>query len=127
MHKLVRQHMMWVWAAMLGVLFGAMAPTLSHAMPASGRLTEAVQVCTMEGMQTIVVDKQQPAGAGAPHLFEHCPYCTLHGDAALPPPSAGLTLALLPLGDFRPPLFYQAARPLFTWNAAHPRAPPFQD
>ncbi|VXC14874.1 conserved exported hypothetical protein [Massilia sp. 9I] len=119
--------MLWVWVAMLGVLFSALAPALSHAMPSSAPLLDTVQVCTMEGMQTIVVDKEQPFGAGSSHPFEHCPYCALHGGASLPPPSAGLTLTLLPLGEVRPPLFYQVARPLFTWSTANPRAPPSQD
>lgn len=127
MHKFVGQHVVWVWVAMLGVLFSALAPGLSHAMPASGRLTEDVQVCTMAGMKTIAVDRQQAPAPGPAHPFEHCPYCALHGAAALPPPSTGLAFALPPSGDVHPPLFYRAARPLFAWRAANPRAPPLHD
>jgi len=128
MHKLVRQHLMWVWVAMLGLVFGALAPAVSHAMAASNPAGARVEVCTMEGMKTIVVDREQPAGgATADHLFEHCPYCTLHGGAALPPPSLSPAFILSPAGDTHPPLFFQAARPLFQWSAANPRAPPAQD
>ena len=127
MHKLVRQQVVAVWVAMLGVLFSVLAPALSHAMPVSARLTEDVQVCTMVGMQTITVDVKQSDAPATTHLFEHCPYCAFHGGAALPPPSTEFVFARLPSSSFYPPLFYQAARPLFAWSTANPRAPPSHD
>lgn len=105
---------------MLGVLFSALAPAVSHAM--TNPVSAQVQVCTMEGMKTIVVEGEQPATAD--HFFKHCPYCALQGGADLPPPSSSPGFALLPKGDSHPPLFYQAAHSLFQWSAANPRAPP---
>lgn len=118
---------MYIWIAMLSVLFSALAPTMSHAMVASQALSEEVQVCTVGGMKTVVIGKAGP-GKGAPrsidHLFEHCPYCVTHGGAmALLCSSRVVFPAPAPWAPF-PPLFYQSATSLFPWTAANPRAPP---
>jgi hypothetical protein len=127
MHKLVKQKVAWIWIAALAILFSALAPTISHAMAAAAPLDEAVQVCTMEGMKTIVV-ANGPAGKFDPHRFEHflehCPYCAVHAGPALLPEPAQPAFAAPLAGAFHPPLFYQSAAPLFAWTAASPRGPP---
>ena len=123
MHKFVKQHVIYVWIAMLGVLFSALAPTISHAMVAQAG--EQVQVCTMEGMKTITVAKALSGKPGpAEHVFQHCPYCTTHGSMDSIPPTAPFVFVLPDLSSSYPPLFYRLATPLFSWTATKPRGPP---
>lgn len=127
MHKLVKQKVAWIWIAALAILFSALAPTISHAMAAAAPLDEEVQVCTMEGMKTIVI-ANGPAGKFDPHRFEHflehCPYCAVHAGPALLPAPAQPAFAAPLAGAFHPPLFYRSVAPLFAWTAASPRGPP---
>jgi hypothetical protein len=131
MHSLVKRYMVWTWIALLGVLFSALAPTISHAMAAAmssaaARADDEMQVCTMDGMKTVVVDGA--AGKFDPHKFEHflehCPYCVLHGGQAFLPPYAAPAFAVPDASSSYPPLFYRSATPLFSWRAANPRGPP---
>lgn len=128
MHKLVKQQVTWIWIVLLGVLFSALAPTISHAMAAAAvQATEEVQVCTMEGMITIVVDKAQSGKPAAPtpdHVFKHCPYCVVHGGSVSLPPAPAFVFPVSPPATVYPPLFYRSAAPLFAWTAANPRGPP---
>jgi hypothetical protein len=126
MHKLLKQQLV-IWLAILSVLFGALAPTVSHKMAASEPAKEEVQLCTKAGIVKIAVDRSQankPAAPTPDHMFKHCPYCATHGG----------TFALLPVPNFvfpfvrqqlvRPALFFQSMLPLFAWTVAEPRAPP---
>jgi len=127
MHISLKRQLLVAWIALLGVLFGVLAPAVSHAMASAAPATEEVEVCTMKGMVTIVVDKAQPAESSSPmldHMFKHCPYCASHGGfaALLPGPSLAFPLSRQTLAY--PPLFYQSAASLFAWTVANPRAPP---
>ncbi|WP_036166850.1 DUF2946 domain-containing protein [Massilia sp. 9096] len=127
MHKLVKQKVAWIWIAALAILFSALAPTISHAMAAAAPADEEVQVCTMEGMKTIVI-ANGPARKFDPHRFEHflehCPYCAVHaGPALLPSPLQSVFAAPL-ARPAHPPLFYQSIAPLFAWTPSSPRGPP---
>jgi hypothetical protein len=125
MHKLVKQHVMYVWIAMLGVLFSALAPTISHAMVSAAQADEEVQVCTMEGMKTIVLAKAPSGKPVSPdHILKHCPYCATHGNMSSLLPTAQFVFALPALSSSHPPLFHQSATPLFAWTAVKPRGPP---
>jgi len=124
MHNLVRQHVMYVWIAMLGVLFSALAPALSHAM-AAPRADEQVQVCTMAGMKTVVLAKAPSGKSVLPdHFANHCAYCATHGGMNALLPMAPCVFALPAASPSYPPLLRQAAKPLFAWTAAKPRGPP---
>jgi hypothetical protein len=131
MHKYVRQQVAWIWIAALAVLFGALAPTISHAMAASSPAVAPtdgeVQVCTMEGMKTVVL--ADPASAGfdphrSAHVLEHCPYCALHASPALLPAPAPAVFAVPAAGVLLPPLFYHSVSPLVAWTPSSPRGPP---
>jgi hypothetical protein len=121
MRKLVKQQVLCLWLAMLAVLFGALAPTLSQAMAAPAQAGSEMQICTMAGMKTIVVDT---APADTAHFVKHCADCVLHTSAAFPPAANGFVFALPAPPSAWPPLYYQASAPLFPWTAASPRAPP---
>ncbi|WUR13926.1 DUF2946 domain-containing protein [[Empedobacter] haloabium] len=119
MRKLVRQQVLCLWLALIGMLFGALAPTVALAMTSAHSGADVMQVCTMEGMKTVVAD----AGDEAPAV-KHCPYCVLHAHVALPPCVSGFLCALPADGAVRPALFYHSPTPLHPWTAASPRAPP---
>lgn len=128
MYQILTQRRVIAWIAMLSVLFGALAPAISHAMaaPAFASAVEEVQVCTMAGMKTIVLANtasgKQPAPA-SDHLSKHCACCPPHGASFLPPALA-FAFPLVPQSSIRPALFYQSATPLFAWTSASPRGPP---
>lgn len=127
MHILFKQRLAVAWFAMLSVLFGALAPTVSHAMPAAQALTEEVQVCTMAGMVTVVLSQAPSEKSSVPaqdHMFKHCAYCSAHGGATPAPPVAAFVLPVIPQSKLYPPLFYRSATPLFAWTVALSRAPP---
>lgn len=106
----------------------ALLPTVSHALAfAQGGKTAWAEVCTPQGMKLVALDDvpgfdTSPAAAGG-HL-DHCPYCTLAGQATGMPPAPLTTLDLRAAAESVPPLFLHAPRTLFAWRNAQPRAPP---
>jgi hypothetical protein len=123
MFKLARQRVLHVWIALLAMLFGALAPIASQAVPSAGPTLPAMEICTMNGVQSIAPGKEGTRSA-IDHLLKHCSSCVTHGHAPALPPPLPLILAEAPLRDGPPALFYQAARPLFPWTAVRPRGPP---
>lgn len=124
MRKRLRQQAI-VWLALLGVLFGTLAPGVSHAMSAGHPTTLEMQICSSAGMVTMTValgDGSEPAGVMGP--FEHCPYCSQHANFPALLPSQSAAVALPVVAPDYPPRFYQCATPLFAWSASSPRAPP---
>ena len=105
----------------------ALAPTLSHALQGRQAM-DLLEVCTAQGARWIDADGDlvsAPADLHTTpgHVFDHCPWCSLHGgDAALPPAPAAIHLtapaALLPR------LFLAAPGTLHAWRSAQPRGPP---
>ena len=88
--------------ALLLALFGALAPTVSHALNwARGEAPSLIEVCTTEGPrwmalgQPIELQSEAPNKPDAATVFEHCPFCLLVADR-LAPPSASLTPVFLP-------------------------------
>ena len=114
------------WMAILAVLVGALAPTLSHAL--RGDAPDGwVEVCTRLGSKWVSVDADHE-GSSAPQSAptagsEHCVYCSLNlsGAALLP---AAQEVDLLALHFEVPLLFLAAPRTPFAWQAAQARAPP---
>jgi hypothetical protein len=127
MHKIVRRRVFWTWIAALAFLFGTWAPAISHAIAFSNaKPVEEVQVCTMEGMQTILI-VPAPSGKTDPHTsarhLEHCPCCATHAGPGLPSPSRS-AFAVPGVAIPFPQLFYRSATPLFAWTSSSPRGPP---
>lgn len=114
---------------MLAILFGAFAPSVSHALAATQRAGAAgpdyVEVCTVHGVQLLQVDAAIPADddALAKHAG-HCGHCLTHANPVAMTPPTPFVLATLRGHDDYPPLYYRSARPLAAWIAANPRAPP---
>lgn len=123
------------WLALVAILALALAPTVSHALAASGPGNPWAEICTDAGGRTLVVASAEPAGpttaadageapTGVPAHLGHCPLCGPSGQAtALALPAAGVALAAS--SDTRIALQPQVApaRPS-AWPPAQPGAPP---
>lgn len=118
-----------VWLVVLITLFGALAPTLSHALAlARGGTSAWTEVCTSTGTRwvmqgssapnaapqiaeahasTTLVSTASPDGQEAAFFLDHCPFCLLSTDRAAPPPNALLHLFVV-LGEPEAPTLRQA-------------------
>lgn len=119
------QRALTAWIAVLAILFGALAPTLSHAlvpalMPAAAQSLE-FPICSAAGHTASVKLPGLPEPAADP--AKHCPYCVdQHHAPALLSQSMAALVAIG--GHVLPPLFYAAPAPFFHWAAPQSRAPP---
>ncbi len=106
-----------VWLTMLIAVFGALAPTLSHALVmARGGTSAWTEVCTSTGTRWVMLGQSpstarpttsaasspepradlgappistaSPDGQEAAFSLDHCPFCLLCTDHAAPPPNA---------------------------------------
>lgn len=123
------------WLAVLIALFGALAPTLSHALVmARGGTSAWTEVCTSTGTRWVMLGPSQniahpitspsssatpdadlsttptstvsPDGQEAAFSLDHCPFCLLCTDHAAPSPNALLHLFSV-LGDAGAPTIRQ--------------------
>lgn len=127
MLTLAKRKTLYLWIAMLAILFGALAPTVSHALSAGQADDSALMLCTVNGYKMIKLpgsgdDSKAPADAKS---MQHCAFCTIHGGADAMPASPAVALALSAGRAIYPPLFYNAPRTQHIWSAAQQRAPPF--
>ena len=75
-----------VWLAVWIAVFGALAPTVSHALVwAKGGHTAWNEVCTSTGIQ---IQTDSPDGPESALSLDHCPFCLLSTDRVAPPPHA---------------------------------------
>jgi len=137
MVSLHKQRLLHAWIACLAILFGALAPAVSHALAyahADIRINIGkAEICSVDGARSVSAGAASsaampdgPAGSLLHHL-QQCPYCMPHASPAALLPPALFHLAVLDGHDVFPSLFYDAPAPLFAWRAAYPRAPPFID
>jgi Protein of unknown function (DUF2946) len=117
------------WLAMLALVMGALAPTVTQAMVAGGESADWLEICSVSGMAWVkadtgeVRDRQPDGGAPGGGASQHCAWCTLHGGTAgLPAVSAVIALPVR-LTD-RPPAFYLAPMAASVWMPALSRGPP---
>lgn len=115
------------WVALLALVLGALAPTVTQAMVAGGERADWLEVCSVSGMVWVKADtgelaQQPPDGSAAGQ--QHCPWCTLHGGAVGLPASQALPELPPRLTDL-PPAFYRAPLSATVWAPAQSRAPPF--
>lgn len=74
-----------LWLLVLATVFGALAPTLSHALVlARGGAEPMMQVCTSSGMNW--ASAQAPDEQESAPVRKVCPFCLLALDRAAPPP-----------------------------------------
>ncbi len=122
------------WLAMLAMVFGALAPTVAHALVVDNSKggPDWVQVCSASGMVWVHTDAIEGAATDGPgenggetllaDAPRHCPLFNLHGTAGLPP--APLQPLVLALRAGQPPAPDQPALAAAYWPAAQSRAPP---
>jgi len=126
MYRLAKRSVMHAWIACVAILFGALAPALSHSFSPPSQAFAGAEICTSTGLKFVA-----PAIGGPAKLFldtaldkpKHCGDCVLHALALGLLPSGALFAMLEPHALF-PFLFYQAHSPLFPWTVASSRAPP---
>lgn len=117
-----------VWLALWLVLFGALAPTVSHAMAwAQGDRLPLIEICTSAGPRWMALSTPSEPVPGDPAstaALDHCPFCMRMADRMAPPPQP-LPLCFVALGHAdvpaSPPLVFLPARVL---AAAQSRGPP---
>jgi len=123
-----RPHRPWaLWLAVLIAVFGALAPTLSHALVlARGTVLPLQEVCTSAGPGWVAlhIPTQAPDGQESTPSLEHCPFCLLSSDRAAPAPDALLHLFAVS-GAFDLPALRQAVFPVIPFALTPPpRGPP---
>ena len=111
------------WLAIFAMLGLALAPTVSHALTASGPGNPWAEICSVAGGKVVVADAAGASSAEAGTHLGHCPLCGQIGSAPVLP-SAEFVPVRIDGAEHRPALFFHAPRPLFAWAAAQPRAPP---
>src|SRR4051794_18967951 len=96
-HSLNRR-VLTAWIAALAILFGALAPSISHALSAGRGEAVLSAICSASGirMSPVFADDagRKPVKDGQ-HPMEHCPYCATHGANAALLPNAPITFAVL--------------------------------
>lgn len=116
-----------LWLAVLIAVFGALAPTLSHALVwAQGGAAPMLEICTSTGPRWVAspMPTDSPDGQESAPSLVHCPFCLLSTDRAAPAPHALVHLFVV-LGDPEAPTIRQAFF-FFTHFALTPppRGPP---
>jgi hypothetical protein len=126
MIDMLKRPILHIWIALLAILFSSLAPTVSHALNASGLAADTVEICTVNGYKLVKAPGSDSgkAPASAKHGMEHCAFCSTHGDSHALTGAPSVTLALAAGRDIYPPLFYTAPQSLHAWSTANPRAPP---
>jgi len=111
------------WAAIIAVLMMVFAPLVSQAIGSEQAWQE---ICGAEGARWVSADGSasgEPAQKSPAHVFDHCPYCSLHASALGMPPAPVVVLPAVTYRDV-PPAFLAAPRTLHAWRTAQPRGPP---
>ncbi|NUZ07388.1 DUF2946 domain-containing protein [Piscinibacter koreensis] len=112
------------WIAVLAMLLGSLAPSVTYAL-GSSMGASWIEICTTQGSKWIRAgDDGSERAPGSAHPFEHCPYCSLNTPALGMPPAAIAAHLPLRLAHEVPQAFLAAPRTLHAWASAQPRAPP---
>lgn len=129
------RHRLTAWLALVVMLLGAFAPTVSRALAAARGAPLSIEVCTSQGprwMSPVRVQSSAPAsaptndevndahdGPASTILLDACPFCLLLADRLGPPPAASVhvfdaeSCGFAPEGQalFLPKAFLAAALP----------------
>ncbi len=113
---------------MLAIVAATLMPSIARAVAsARGDAPTWIEVCSTQGSRLVAlgVDADAPDAPGAVHdPLDHCPWCSLSAQAALPPAAPAAWTPLRDLSDTLPERFLSAARTPHPWATARPRGPP---
>lgn len=113
---------LFAWLALSTILFGALAPTVARAMAGPEGMLE---VCTVNGIKLVAATGSGSDTSSHADTDKHCPFCTAnHASLGLPPSTEPVLRLPVTSATFHPERYFTAARPLFIWAHATPRAPP---
>jgi hypothetical protein len=113
-----------LWLLVLATVFGALAPTLSHAlMLVRGESAPMLAVCTSTGMSwaTTAAAPDSPGGQESAPSLKSCPFCLLALDRAAPPPHASVHFFDVSGADAQP-----TVRPTFFYVTPFALTPPLR-
>ena len=122
MRNLIKQKLIH-WIAILAVLMGSVAPSISQAVSvAEHGKGFTVEICTTSGVKMTQVigdsvDEHETVAA------DQCPYCLVHSALVLPIDTT-LDFSAPQVVNLYPQLFYQSPKPLFAWVKIPSQAPP---
>lgn len=122
----VRMHRILIaWSAVLAIMFGALAPTMAHALASGGGRGDGIEVCGSTGMflfnaEAPASDADDPADPQVRQ--QHCLWCGLHVDMTAPVQT--VMTPLLRCAREMPPAFYRVGFMSAVWRKALSRAPP---
>jgi hypothetical protein len=122
----LRHRLVFTWIALAAILMMTFAPSVSRLLAAPRGLDWA-PLCSAAA-QAAVADASRPQAPASPdgtHAFEHCPFCAVHADLALPPDPRHADARAPVLFRERPLAFLAAPATSWVWSGAQPRAPPF--
>lgn len=118
----------WVmWLAVLLAVFGALAPTVSHALVAArGGASPWLEICSSTGTRSVTPGTRAgtPDGEDSSALREACAFCLLNAERTAPPPTAQVHHFAAPGGLGAPPFWPAVAVVSPFLLAAQPRGPP---
>ena len=110
--------------AMMAILTGALAPTISQAMTVNDADKGfTAEICTTSGVKMTQQMGSTENSEESKNISNHCPYCVMHGAYDLPVNNT-LTFAKPEAHQLHPQLFYQSPKPFFAWVSLPSRAPP---
>lgn len=101
------------WIALVAILAMTFMPTITMAYSAA-----------VAGQDVCSADTSRQLPGDGHHVLEHCPYCALHADVALPPLPPGTAVAVAVRFRELPAAFLEAPRVSGVWSTSQPRAPP---
>lgn len=113
------------WLALLAVVMGALAPTVSQALVVVSDRGDWLEVCTTTGVVWVKASSAADADGERPMAAHEqvCDICTHTGKGA-PPAPAGLSTHQSNLAPLRSPAHPASAHPAVLWTPAQSRAPP---
>jgi Protein of unknown function (DUF2946) len=125
MRRRWNRHTFFLWMAGFAVLFAALAPTVSAALQGAD-VSGWGEVCTAQASQWNGAGPDSQKRELPPtsiHIFEHCPYCSIHASGMGMPPS-GLLLSAISLSHAKQSYDVQTAPSRRLWSYALLRGPP---
>ena len=115
------------WSAMLAIMFGALAPTLAHALTSGSDRGVGMEICGSTGMFLMAAEatpSDEDGSADPQARQQHCLWCSLHASNVAVPVQAIVTTPLLRCAQEMPPAFYRVGFTSAVWRKALSRAPP---